>query len=207
MDEIKKPNYTHWDTTRPSATEHEAGAATARLRRRASGWAGMAVVVAVSAGLAWIMGDEAAQRDELNDIEVAPGQVAPAAGFRMHSRTAEHNNEIIGMGLQADLDGTVILYPANVDGLVAPDGQFRTDLSPLRPPPSARSSRSRSRTDIPRPRSTLMPCCSRANRGADGEQQGQVPKLRREYELGSLLQRSRYSMNGSEKSSCLGRAI
>ncbi len=64
---------------------------------------------------------------EKRDIEISSRRQAPALGYPAASRTEDHNNMIMRMGLVGDLDGQAIAYTAEADRFVA-GGKFRIDL-------------------------------------------------------------------------------
>jgi hypothetical protein len=109
------PKFRHPTTGRPHP---------ARPRR----WGRIAAVAVLSAGTAWAAGRVAAHRIQSIDIAIASRRQAPEAGIRDDPRAAIHRH-ISRMGWVPNLDGTAVAYAAEADGLVAPDGRFRTDLS------------------------------------------------------------------------------
>jgi hypothetical protein len=53
----------------------------------------------------------------------------PSQAIPKPSQTVVSNNQAALLGLPVNLDGTAVVYPQQVDGLVASDGEFRTELS------------------------------------------------------------------------------
>jgi hypothetical protein len=109
-----------------SATRRPSGATDASARPRR--WARIAAAAALAAGAAWVIGRAASHRIESRDIEIASRRQEPLPGFRKDPR-ATINGAVMGMGWVPNLDGTAVAYAAEADGLVAPDGRFRTNLS------------------------------------------------------------------------------
>jgi hypothetical protein len=102
---------------------------TTDLFTRPRRWVRIAAIAAMAAGAAWAIGRAASLRIEGQDIEVASRRQEPLPGIRRDPRAAI-NGTVMSMGWVANLDGTAVAYSAEADGLVAPDGRFRTDLAP-----------------------------------------------------------------------------
>ena len=94
-----------------------------RLGRRYPLWNSALVATAAAIAIFWWIGNRfpnGPRRD---------GYSPPAASSPEPSRISINNNRSAGRKLAVDLDGTVAVYPDEVDRLVAPSGRFRIDLS------------------------------------------------------------------------------
>ncbi len=86
-----------------------------------------ALVAAV--GLFWWLGQSHAKRpgDTASDLEASYSP--PAEGAPELSRAAIMNNQAAALKLAPDLEGTAVIFPELVAGLIDPGGSFRTNDS------------------------------------------------------------------------------
>ncbi len=87
------------------------------------------LLIAATCLLWWIGRDQRSSSDGRNNDELT-GYSPPPPGMP-RQRRADANNRNAELGLAVNLDGIAVLYPELADGLVAPDGRFRTELSLL----------------------------------------------------------------------------
>ena len=118
-------------TRRPLfSVEYRVGEGRARWRPRPGRWACLAAFAAFGYALTWGLDHEVARWVVGAGPGAAAERRAPAANAPPASQAARNNNRLMALGWVADLDGTAVIYPREVNGLVAADGRFRTDLSP-----------------------------------------------------------------------------
>lgn len=91
-------------------------------------WVCIGQAAALAAVAAGAIGLAASHRAGSDDPAMSSPRQEPLPGIRRDPR-AVINNAIVGRGWVANLDGIAVVYEAEADGLIAPDGHFRTDLS------------------------------------------------------------------------------
>jgi hypothetical protein len=82
-----------------------------------------------TAALCWWAGHDLMARNPKNNASEKAGYSPPPENAPPTSQTALNNNKTAELHLPTDLEGTAVLYPPEVDGLVSPAGTFRTNLS------------------------------------------------------------------------------
>ena len=74
-------------------------------------------------------GNDLLARKHKHEAEEKLGYSPPPEAFPKPSAIAKNNNNTAELHLPPDLEGTAVIYPEQVDGLVDRDGVFRTGLS------------------------------------------------------------------------------
>jgi hypothetical protein len=114
------------------ADQRQADSGTGEERRRRGRgyprWGRIAVVALAATGAVWAIGREAAKRIEITDIDEASHRQPPLPDAPKTTKTVDHNNTIMRMGLVGNPDGTAVAYDAEADH-IAFNGRFRTDLT------------------------------------------------------------------------------
>ena len=89
----------------------------------------MGFLLVCTAGLFWWGGAGFLRRSQSNDVSEKTAYSPPPENVPPPSPAVEINTRTVELHLPRDLEGTAVLYPEEVDGLVSPDGGFRTNLS------------------------------------------------------------------------------
>jgi hypothetical protein len=92
-------------------------------------WNSLGLLLVCAAALFWWAGHEFLERSHKNNAREKAGYSPPPENAPPLSQSAKNNNATAELRLPVDLEGTAVLYPQEVDGLVRPDGTFRTNLS------------------------------------------------------------------------------
>lgn len=131
MNEFRGRKPTHSDDVQTAGIRREPDDATVILRQRHGRWGIIAGIALVAVVMTWAAGRVASRRVEKEGLETASRYHPPSPGYPKPNRPADNNNTNSRMGYVANLDGTVVAYAKEVNGLVS-KGQFRIDL-PLVP--------------------------------------------------------------------------
>jgi hypothetical protein len=81
------------------------------------------------AGAAWVICSAALLPMDADNIADSSRRAEPLPGLHEDPRAAI-NSALMREGWVPNLDGTAVAYAEDADGLVGPDGRFRTDLAP-----------------------------------------------------------------------------
>jgi hypothetical protein len=87
-----------------------------------------AVVLVVVALFGWLS-NQVAHRATQNQVDEQTRYSPPLKEMPPRSREAIINEDAAALHVEVDLDGTAVVYPEQVRGLVRSDGSFRTDLT------------------------------------------------------------------------------
>jgi hypothetical protein len=89
-------------------------------------------VAAAGAGLLWFIARGSPTRSGAPDLDEFDGYSPPLAEMPEPDQEVVSNNETAKLKMPPALDGTAVMYPMEVRGLIAPDGHFQTDLSAVK---------------------------------------------------------------------------
>ncbi len=121
-----RPGRLDWIGRAPAASA--GGHYSAQIPRLAR-WNSVGFLLICTVGLFWWAGDAFLQRSQSNDMRETTAYSPPPENAPPPSPAVETNTRTAELHLPRDLEGTAVLYPEEVDGLVGPDGGFRTNLS------------------------------------------------------------------------------
>ena len=98
-------------------------------KHRSARWNSLGFLLVGTAALFWWANDRFLGKISSSNLQGSAEHSPPPDTVPETSQEAKDNNAIAAQGLAPDLDGTVVVYPEQVKGLIAPDGSVRTGLS------------------------------------------------------------------------------
>lgn len=98
-------------------------------KHRTARWNSLGFLLVGTAAFFWWANDRFLGKISRSNLQESAEYSPPPDTVPRTSQEVKDNNAIAAQGLAPDLDGTVVVYPEQVNGLIAPDGSVRTDLA------------------------------------------------------------------------------